>query len=455
MSTVALPALPALPASPPLGPAGSSAPHPRPGEPGGFAKALQQAGSKPQEGVQEGAREGAQKGAQKGAQRGTNGTAQEGADTTDSVAEKSAERGPNKRARAESAQAAPAESGAPPLPPPPLPEHSALLGWLADAGLAGTAIDLAAAGAEGAQDAKVAPAGAVAGSALAMAGLDPPDAKLDTRAGGADATRALQAASDLKATPAPASVADLPAAGRAFADTEVSEPIGALPGPVSTTPAPGHSGAGGDAAGRSPDPTLTLLTASDATATPAPAAAADLPASLPSLPAGTAGGGVAGPIAPSPAAGAEAVRLAPPLHSPAFAPALGAQLSLMVRDGLSEARLHLNPAEMGPVSVRISIEGASARVDLVADQAPTRQVLEQAMPVLAGALRESGLTLTGGGVFEQPRDARQPGPDGGAHPGAAADGDADADPSLGGGVALPGDPLRGASRLRGVVDLYA
>ena len=31
-----------------------------------------------------------------------------------------------------------------------------------------------------------------------------------------------------------------------------------------------------------------------------------------------------------------------------FAPALGAQVSVLIRDGVSQARLHLNPADMGP-----------------------------------------------------------------------------------------------------------
>jgi flagellar hook-length control protein FliK len=111
------------------------------------------------------------------------------------------------------------------------------------------------------------------------------------------------------------------------------------------------------------------------------------------------GGGATGGAVAAPAE----VRLGPPIDSPGFAPALGAQLRLMLRDGISEARLQLNPAEMGPVSVRIHLDGSQARVDLAAERAPTRQALEQALPTLAGALRDSGLTLTGGGVFEQPQ----------------------------------------------------
>ena len=97
-----------------------------------------------------------------------------------------------------------------------------------------------------------------------------------------------------------------------------------------------------------------------------------------------------------------------------FAPALGAQISVLVRDGVQAARLQLHPAELGPVTVQLSLEGTSAQLVLAAEQAPTRQALEQALPVLAGALRDAGFTLSGGGVFEQPRQDRPAGenPDG-------------------------------------------
>ena len=45
-----------------------------------------------------------------------------------------------------------------------------------------------------------------------------------------------------------------------------------------------------------------------------------------------------------------------------FAPELGAQLTLWVRDGVHEARLQLNPADMGPVEVKIALDGSAAQV---------------------------------------------------------------------------------------------
>ena len=140
-----------------------------------------------------------------------------------------------------------------------------------------------------------------------------------------------------------------------------------------------------------------------------------------------------------------------PLHSPAFPPALGAQLTLLVKEGVTEARLHLNPAEMGPIAVQIQIEGHHARVEMVAEHASTRQALEQSMPSLASALRDSGLTLTGGGVFEHStRQDQQSDTPANARASWRADGEGQGDPDGGAELLtrLPASP-------RGVVDVYA
>ena len=138
--------------------------------------------------------------------------------------------------------------------------------------------------------------------------------------------------------------------------------------------------------------------AADSRADAAKAAAAELPP-LPPTPAQT-------PAATAVAASAPAeARIAATPGSADFASQLGAQLSTFVRDGVQHARLELHPVELGPVTVQIQLDGNTAQVNLAAEQAPTRAALEDALPQLAGSLREAGLTLTGGGVFEQPRQS--------------------------------------------------
>ncbi|MFO1293236.1 MAG: flagellar hook-length control protein FliK [Rubrivivax sp.] len=90
---------------------------------------------------------------------------------------------------------------------------------------------------------------------------------------------------------------------------------------------------------------------------------------------------------------------------PEFAARLGAQLTTFVRGGVEFARIQLHPLEMGPVTVQIQLEGQAAQVHFAAAQGDTRQALDAALPTLAGCLRDAGLTLAGGGVFQQPRHA--------------------------------------------------
>ena len=131
-----------------------------------------------------------------------------------------------------------------------------------------------------------------------------------------------------------------------------------------------------------------------------------------------------------------------------FAPALASQLAVLVRDGVEHAQLKLNPAEIKPIEIRISVDGSQTQIDFSAAHAPTRQALQDAVPALASALRDSGLTLAGGGVFEQPRDAR-----GEARP--------DAPRGTGGRNEPTADTASTTTastrplRARGVVDLYA
>ena len=93
--------------------------------------------------------------------------------------------------------------------------------------------------------------------------------------------------------------------------------------------------------------------------------------------------------------------IATPLVDPDFASVLSTQVSVLARDGVQHAELRLNPPEMGPIDVRIELaDGAHATVHFAVDVATTRAVLEAGLPELAGALREAGLTLVGGGVSD-------------------------------------------------------
>lgn len=94
-----------------------------------------------------------------------------------------------------------------------------------------------------------------------------------------------------------------------------------------------------------------------------------------------------------------------PLDAPDFSQKLADQVSLWVgqvkQEGPMTAELHLNPAEMGPINVKISLDGTSAHVDFAAAAQETRQAIEASLSTLSSALNDVGLSLTGGGVSSQ------------------------------------------------------
>lgn len=108
--------------------------------------------------------------------------------------------------------------------------------------------------------------------------------------------------------------------------------------------------------------------------------------------------GAAGlPDAPAPVQ----VSLDTPVNRPEFRGELAAQVSRFVHDGIQEAVLNLNPAEMGPITVQIALDGTQATVDFQALQPATRELIEASLPALASALHGEGLTLSGGSVGDQ------------------------------------------------------
>ena len=166
------------------------------------------------------------------------------------------------------------------------------------------------------------------------------------------------------------------------------------------------------------------------------------------LPPASAGHGIAASQATAaPAPTVTEDRLSAPLGTRDFAQELGARVALFAKGGIEHARLNLNPAELGPIALQLALDGTQLRVDMSAALAATRQALEQALPGLAGALAEAGLTLSGGGVFEQAR-----GEAGNARNGQPGRGRAGAD--TGPDEAAPAVVTRPV-RLDGLVDLYA
>ena len=102
-----------------------------------------------------------------------------------------------------------------------------------------------------------------------------------------------------------------------------------------------------------------------------------------------------------PAAPAQAMLPMTP-QSPTFAPALGHQIDVWMKGGVQHAEVQLSPQDLGPIRVRIEMEGTQTRVQMSADVQSTRDALQQAMPQLSEQLGQVGISLSGGGVSDQP-----------------------------------------------------
>jgi flagellar hook-length control protein FliK len=137
-----------------------------------------------------------------------------------------------------------------------------------------------------------------------------------------------------------------------------------------------------------------------------------------------------------------------PPGQPGWDDALGERVLWMTGNGLKNAELRLNPAELGPVRVQISVDDGNATVSFSAQHPLTRDAIEQALPRLREMLADQGLSLQnadvsagrGGDHSGPPRQDDAPGfSPGAASPALQAD-----------GPALP--ELRHAV---GLVDLFA
>ena len=70
------------------------------------------------------------------------------------------------------------------------------------------------------------------------------------------------------------------------------------------------------------------------------------------------------------------------------------------------AELHLNPPNLGPVSVHVTMDAGQANLLVTAAQPATRDALELALPQLRDSLAEQGITLGQANVQDdRPRPA--------------------------------------------------
>lgn len=85
---------------------------------------------------------------------------------------------------------------------------------------------------------------------------------------------------------------------------------------------------------------------------------------------------------------------------PEWSQGMGKQVLWMVNQGLSRAEIRLNPANLGPLEVRIDMENDQVNVAFTSRHADVREAVEQALPRLREMLEEKGLKLADADVSQ-------------------------------------------------------
>ena len=105
----------------------------------------------------------------------------------------------------------------------------------------------------------------------------------------------------------------------------------------------------------------------------------------------------------------------PTMQSAAWAKVMSSRVIWMAKEGIQRAQIKLNPANLGPIEVRLHMHNDQASVTFVAHHAMTRDALEQALPKLRDSFVDNGLALTNAEVSQQQYSGNQSGAEAGQH----------------------------------------
>jgi len=139
--------------------------------------------------------------------------------------------------------------------------------------------------------------------------------------------------------------------------------------------------------------TFTLPATAATTETTAPAAAVPSPDSAIVTPPVPAPAAPALAAAAPPDAPASAPLPAPNVNADDFPDSIASHMHWLAERGIGHARIHINPRELGPVDVHLTLTGDQLRADFSSAQPEVRQALEHSLPQLRHLLDQHGLQL--------------------------------------------------------------
>ncbi|NOY72148.1 MAG: hypothetical protein GXP14_07190 [Gammaproteobacteria bacterium] len=96
-----------------------------------------------------------------------------------------------------------------------------------------------------------------------------------------------------------------------------------------------------------------------------------------------------------------------PINSPEWKSDLGERVVWMAQNKIPAAEIKINPAHLGPIEIKISLNNEQATVSMIASHGATREALEAAIPRLKEAFSDSGLQLADADVSSSHSDSGQ------------------------------------------------
>ncbi len=141
-----------------------------------------------------------------------------------------------------------------------------------------------------------------------------------------------------------------------------------------------------------------------------------------------------------------------PLHTPRFAEEMATRVAWIAQQAGGEATLRISPEGMGPVDIRVSLDGDRIDLGFTAAQADTRAALENALPKLREMLQQQGLQLGHADVGQRHAQGSNASGDGPSERSAGTSSRTDDMANVAG---VSGEIVVRVPTSRGLLDLYA
>jgi flagellar hook-length control protein FliK len=113
------------------------------------------------------------------------------------------------------------------------------------------------------------------------------------------------------------------------------------------------------------------------------------------------------PVSVNPMTGTLKLSIDTPVQQGKWADNLAGRVAWMAMNNQHSAKISLNPAELGPIEVKVSISNDQASVNFFAHNNSARDAIEEAFPRLRDMMSDNGLNLSQSSVSDQSLSQRQ------------------------------------------------